>query len=83
MEAQWFGMMVHNLGTTNQLTIGMSAENQWVYLFCCQSWEDEFYLIPIKSLSGLILAMYVLTDSLRFGSCLNGIGLELSKCSTI
>ena len=25
------------LGTTNPLTIGISAENQWVCLFCCQS----------------------------------------------
>ena len=24
-------------GTTNPLTIGISAENQWVCLFCCQS----------------------------------------------
>ena len=26
-----------NLGTTNPLTIGITAENQWVCLFCCQS----------------------------------------------
>ena len=26
------------LGTTNPLTIGISTENQWVCLFCCQFW---------------------------------------------
>ena len=25
------------LGTINPLTIGITAENQWVYSFCCQS----------------------------------------------
>ena len=25
------------LGTTNPLTIGISAENQWVFVFSCQS----------------------------------------------
>ena len=37
MEAQWFGMMVYNLGTISPLTIGFSAENQWGCLSCCQS----------------------------------------------
>ena len=31
------GLVGFNLGTANPLTIGISAENQWVCLFSCQS----------------------------------------------
>lgn len=35
----WEGLARRPIGepTTNPLTIGISAENQWVYLFNCQS----------------------------------------------
>ena len=31
------GLVGFILGTTNPLTIGISAENQWVFLLSCQS----------------------------------------------
>ena len=34
-----------NLGTINPLTIGIDAENQWGYLFCCQSYKDVLAII--------------------------------------
>ena len=37
------------LGTTSPLTIGISAENQWVCLFGCQSWKDDFSNMSVIS----------------------------------
>lgn len=71
-------------GTTNPLIISVCAEKSvGTFIYNCQSRKDECYLIPIKSLRGFIFAIYVLTDSLRFGRCLKGIGFELSKCNTM
>ena len=41
------------LGSTSPLTIGISAENQWVCLFGCQSWYDYIEWLGKLIFSGL------------------------------